>query len=338
VVGHDDGLDPSDVVVTAVVVSWNTRELLRQCLGSLEAAAATLPMQIVVVDNASADGSADMVAVDFPAVQLLRNAHNVGFARANNRAFKCARGRYLLVFNPDARFDAPTTLSRWVALMEQDTEIAASGAYIVDGDGRHRLGDAGFRPSLRSMLGLYWFLARVSPRWFPPFFLYANGGTSVDVDWVSGAALLVRGSRLAELGAFDERVFMYGEDVEWCCRMRDHGYRVVHLPSIRVTHLEGASTRQRSGARFSTLWFRQLRTLYFHYQPRQPAWVFDVVLLAGLIVRALGYTVVAVVRGGGFARGRIAQHLACIGFLCRQFGRRGLPWSAQLGDEQGWAE
>ena len=337
-VGHDDGLGPSDIVVTAVVVSWNTRELLRQCLDNLKATAATLPMQIVVVDNASADGSADMVAVDFPWVQLLRNDRNLGFGRGNNCAFPHARGRYLLLFNPDARFDAPTTLLRWVALMEQHTDITASGAYVVDGDGRHRLGDAGFRPSLRSMLGLYWFLARVSPRWFPPYFLYARDAASVDVDWVSGAAMLVRSSCLAGLGGFDERIFMYGEDVEWCCRMRDHGYRVVHLPTIRVTHFEGASTRQHRGAGFSIRWFQQLRALCFHYNPHQPAWIIDVVLLAGLAMRVLGYGVVVVARGGGFASSRIAQHLACLGFLCRQFGRRGVPWSAPQDNEQGGAE
>ena len=317
------------MVVTAVVVSWNTRELLRQCLDSLTAAAATIPMQIVVVDNASADGSADMVAAEFPAAELLRNDDHVGFARSNNRAFERARGRYLLVFNPYARFDDPATLGRWVAVMDADPRIAASGAYVVDDEGRHRLGDAGFRPSLRSVLGLYWFLGRVNAAWFPPFYLHAHDAGSVDVDWVSGAAMLVRVSCVAQVGPFDGQVFMYGEDVEWCCRMRDRDYRVVHLPGIRVTHLEGSSTRQRRHRGFSTLWFRQFRALYFHYQPRQPAWVFDLVLLSGLAVRVVGYAAVTALRGGEFARSRIGQHLACMGWLCRQFGRRGLPWPAE---------
>ncbi len=332
-VEHDDGAPPPDILVTAVVVNWNTRELLRQCIDSLQAAAASVNMQIVVVDNDSSDGSADMVAAEFPRVDLVRNPQNVGFGRGCNRGFEVARGRYLLLLNPDARLDQPHTLTRWVSVMEQDARIAASGAYVVDGDGRHRLGDAGFRPTLRSMLGLYWFLARFSAERFPPYFLHARDGASVDVDWVSGAGMLVRRSCVEEAGGFDERVFLYGEDVEFCCRMRDHGYRIVHLPDIRVTHIEGSSTRQRRNTGFSILWFRQLRALYFHYQPRQPTWIFDVVLLTGLGLRVAGYSLVSVLRGSHFARERIAQHLACMGWLYSQFGRRGQPWSAQVGDD-----
>lgn len=334
---QDSGSNPSEVIVTAVVVCWNTRELLRQCLGSLRAAAAALPMQIVVVDNASTDGSAAMVAAEFPDVELVNNPENVGFASGNNRGFEEARGRYLLLLNPDARLVDTAALGRWVAIMEQDPRIAASGAYVVDDEGRHRLGDAGFRPTLRSVLGLYWFLARFNAAWFPPYYLHSRDAASVDVDWVTGAAMLVRRSCIADVGPFDKEVFMYGEDVEWCCRMRDGGYRVVHLPGIRVTHREGASTRQNRRRGFSTHWFRQFRALYFRYQPHQPAWIFDLILLSGLALRVAGYAVVSALRGSGFARSRIAQHLACMGLLLRQFGRRGPPWPVPAGQEQAQA-
>ncbi|MBI2800507.1 MAG: glycosyltransferase family 2 protein [Gammaproteobacteria bacterium] len=323
---NDDGSNNSEVVVTAVVINWNTRELLRECLARLESAAKHVPLHIVVVDNASEDASADMVVETYPDVALVRNHQNVGFARANNLAFERARGRYLLIINPDARLEDAATLKRWLGEMERDSRIAASGAYLTDAEARHRLGDAGFRPTWRSMLGLYWFLGRLSTAWFPPYFLYRQDSAGVDVDWVSGAAMLVRRSCLDDVGVFDDQVFMYGEDVEWCCRMRDHGYRVVHLPRIRVTHFEGASTRQQKHPGFSILWFRQLRALYFHYQPGQPAWIFDVIVLVGLSIRVVGYNFVSLYRGSEFSRSRVGQHLACLRFICRQFGRRGEPW------------
>ncbi len=322
---HDDRSIVSDVV-TAIVVSWNTCELLRGCLSNLALAASVTPMQTIVVDNASTDESADMVAKEFPAVELIRHGENVGFGSGNNLGFPRARGRYLLLLNPDARLVAPAVLEQWLAVMESDARIAVSGAYLTDADGRHRLGDAGFRPTCRSMLGLYWFLGRVAPRWFPPYFLYGNADGPVDVDWVSGAAMLVRRSCVDRVGGFDERIFMYGEDVEWCCRMRDSGYRVVHLPAIHVTHFEGASGRKQKRPGYSFLWFRQMRALYFHYQPQQPAFVFDAILLLGLALRVAGYGLVGLRRGGTFSRTRIGQHLSCIGFLLRQFGRRGEPW------------
>lgn len=323
---HERRSTSSDFVVTAIVVSWNTCELLRGCLDNLVETARLLPMQIVVVDNASSDGSADMVAREFPQVTLVRHDANVGFGSGNNLGFPHATGRYLLLLNPDARLAAPDTLEAWVQAMESDAHIAISGAYLTDADGRHRLGDAGFRPTWRSMLGLYWFLGRFAPRWFPPYFLHGDATDAVDVDWVSGAAMLVRRSCVDSVGGFDERIFMYGEDVEWCCRMRDHGYRVVHLPSIRVTHFEGASGRKQKRPGYSFLWFRQMRALYFHYQPRQPAFVFDAILLLGLALRVAGYAVVSLRNRSEFARTRIGQHVSCISFLLQHFGRRGEPW------------
>jgi len=321
---------PADAAVdpraTAILVNWNTRELLRGCLAALEAAAGHVPLQIVVVDNASTDGSADMVAADFPRVDLVRNPVNAGFARANNLAFGRARGRYLLILNPDARLRVPADLARWLNIMDDMPDVAASGAYVTDGEDRHRLGDAGFRPTWRSIAGLYLFLARVWPRIFPPYFLHGHATAPVDVDWVTGAAMLVRRSVLETVGPFDDRVFMYGEDVEWCCRMRDAGLRVVHLPDVHVTHFEGASTRQQTRAGFSILWFRQLRALYFHYAPREPAWVFDLLLLAGLLLRVVGYRAMAGLRPTAFARARVGQHLACMRHLVGHFGRRSDVW------------
>ncbi len=328
-IDSDDRSNNSGVVVTALVISWNTRELLRECLASLTAVAKTVPLQIVVVDNASDDGSADMVDETYPGVELIRNDFNAGFGVGNNIGFKHARGRYLLLLNPDALIEDSATLTLWLAEMERDPQIAVSGPYLTDGEGRHRLGDAGFRPTWRSILGLYWFLGRLIPSWFPPYFLARQDARCIDVDWVSGAAMLVRRARLDDVGGFDERIFMYGEDVEWCCRMRDHGYRVVHLPGIRVTHFEGASGRKQKRPGFSTLWFRQMRALYFHYQPGQPAWIFDVILLIGLSIRVVAYGALSVFGNSEFSRNRIGQHLACIGFLCRQFGRRGESWTGQ---------
>ena len=108
--------------------------------------------------------------------------------------------------------------------------------------------------------------------------------------------------------------------------MRDHGYRVLHLPEIRITHFEGGSAEQQTSADFSILWFRQFRSLYLYYQPGQPAWIFDVIVSVGLGVRVAGYLALNLVRRQPFFRVRIRQHLACMGFMLRNFGQRGGRW------------
>jgi len=284
-------------------------------------------LEILVVDNASGDGSADMVASEFPEVRILANSENLGFARANNQAIPLGGGEYVLLLNPDTVIRDPRLLATWVEFMDRNPDAGASGCRLLEQDGRHQVGDAGYRPSLRSLFGHFWFLSSLAPGVFAPLFLRDRRLVEpIDVDWVCGAAFLVRGSILDRVGLLHSDAFMYGEDVEWGCRIRAAGYRVVHLPQIAITHLQGRSTQKQEESAFSTLWLVNLRALYFHYNPRQLRFIYDFVLATGLCVRILLYGIAALRRSNTFARRRVRMLSKYLQFTVARFGRRGPAW------------
>ena len=237
--------------ISFIVVSWNTRDLLRACLAGVRREAMGLIHEILVVDNASEDGSADMVAQEFPSVRLLRNRTNRGFGGACYQAIGEARGLHLMLLNPDAEpLDrAPAAL---VAFLDAHPDVGVVGPLIVNGSDEPGL-TYGYYPSvatallplLRPLGGLF------RGRWD----LHALGvvpaspdpeSPARDVDYVSGAALTVRREAVEQVGGFDDRFFLYFEETDLCRRIRLSGRRVVYLPAARVRHHEGASRDKRS--------------------------------------------------------------------------------------------
>ncbi|MDI9569219.1 MAG: glycosyltransferase family 2 protein [Pseudomonadota bacterium] len=280
----------ADPRLTIIIVNWNTRELLRDCLSSLGTEDPEVPREVIVVDNASRDGSPEMVAREFPAARLMANDENVGFARANNQALREARGRYILLLNSDTTTPDPGIFRDWLAFLDEHPEIGASGCRLVTADGRHWVGDAGFRPSPRTVCCYSFFLSHLFPRRCPGLFL--NDGRPDGprmVDWISGAALMIRRDILRRVGLLDEGLFMYAEDVEWGCRVRKHGYSVCYLPQFVIVHLVGASSGKRGGEGFSTLWLENLRRLHGRLNPGQSLLWFDAIFSAGLLLRSILY-------------------------------------------------
>jgi GT2 family glycosyltransferase len=223
-----------------VVVNWNTRDDVLACLASLRAAAVALPHVTWVVDNASTDGSADAIAAAHPEVQLLRAPENLGFARGNNVALERVEADHVLLLNPDTLV-APGQLERLVAHVDAHPEVGAVGPRLVYGDGAFQLSAMPFV----APLDLYWEHARYPGLLQPraqrhPRRLYAFPTTGARaVDMVIGAALLVRSEVLARVGPLDEGYFMYGEEMDWCWRIRQAGWRVDWLADATVTHLGG---------------------------------------------------------------------------------------------------
>jgi len=315
---------PPAPALSIIVVSWNTKELLRDCLSSVLGQEDAPPLEIIVVDNASSDGSADMVADEFPGIRLIRNAENVGFARANNLAIPQTQGDYILLLNSDTLLHERSLLREWVDLMNRHPAIGASGCRLLWPDGSHQVGDAGFRPSLRSILGHFLFLSRISFSGFPP--LFVSGRTNkplIDVDWVTGAACLVRRSILEKTGFLDPDIFMYAEDVEWCCRMRERGFRVAYLPPLEMVHIQRASAEKQSSPSFSHVWLANTRALYARYNPKQPRFVYDMIVAVGLGVRAIGYSMMLLGPKRPRARVRLAEMLSYLRFTVAGFGRSG---------------
>jgi GT2 family glycosyltransferase len=256
--------------VSIVIVSFNTRDLLRECLLSIAHAAGPLRLQVIVVDNASTDGSPTMVEQEFPDTLLIRSEVNRGFGRANNLAFKSALGRYVVLLNSDA-FLGAGSLRRSVAHMDANPKVGIGGGRLVGTDGALQPSARMFPTVLNDLLVLSGLAARFPrSRFFGRFDrTWADDGEPAEVDWVPGAFSILRATALAEVGNFDPRFFLYYEEVDLCRRMKQKGYSVWYWPDVTVVHIGGESSRQvpsvemsRAGAQL-TLWRMRSMLLYY---------------------------------------------------------------------------
>lgn len=220
------------------MVSYNTKALLLRLLDQLLASES---ITVVVVDNASNDGSAGAVAQRFPSIELIRNTDNVGFARAANQGMARASTTYVVLLNPDT--DAtPALLDVMVAYLEVHQEVWAIAPRLVGSDGKVQTMAAGFAPTPWRAL-LYFLGASYLLPWpSAGFSVSPNINRPVDVDWLSGACLMVRRDVIDRVGPLDGSFFMYGEDMDWCRRMRAAGGRLVLLADHDLGHARAASS------------------------------------------------------------------------------------------------
>jgi GT2 family glycosyltransferase len=263
--------NPQQPPVSIVIVSFNTRDLLRECLLSLYRETEGIAKQVICADNASRDGSADMVAAEFPEVELVRSETNLGFAGGNNLAFSHATGRYVVLLNSDA-FLQSGSLQRAIAHMEAEASIGIGGARLIGRDGS-------WQPSARlfpSLLNDFLTLSGLSAK-FPksrafgrPDRTWADDNQASDVDWVPGAFSIVRRDALERVGYFDENFFLYYEEVDLCKRFKNAGYRIHYWPDVVVVHLGGESSKTLKSMTFSesgsqlTLW--RMRSAFLYYR------------------------------------------------------------------------
>lgn len=261
---------PSDVAV--LVVSWNTRALLAECLHSVQDNADALPVQMVVVDNASSDGSADMVRAFFPAVHLLALPNNVGFVRGNNLAYDALQTppRYLLLLNPDARL-LPGALNSMVSWMDAHPQAGVCGPLTLNPDGTLQPSWTRF-PTVQSEI---WGRhdRRFGPNQ-PRVPLTADAlrflPEAQAVDWVSGACLLIRAQALTEHGdgvLFDPDFQMYSEETDLCFRLRRAGYGTFFVPSAEAVHHYGKSSGQVQARTLRLLYHSKFLFMRKHYGP-----------------------------------------------------------------------
>jgi GT2 family glycosyltransferase len=230
--------------VSVVVVSYNTRAWLARCLASIPAASPRHEVEVVVVDNASADGSADMVARDFPTVRLVRSDRNLGFGRAVNLGAAEAAGDYLLLLNPDGYLQ-PGALDNLVDFAEANPQHVICGGRTITPEGDFDPRSCWAAPSLWSLLCSALMLSTAWPR-SPLFDPEAMGDYARDevrtVDIVTGCLLLVAMADWRKLGGFDERYFVYGEDAELCLRAADTGRTCAITPDAVMVHAVGVSS------------------------------------------------------------------------------------------------
>jgi N-acetylglucosaminyl-diphospho-decaprenol L-rhamnosyltransferase len=258
--------------LSILIVTYNSRQLIGVLLDHVyqQMQDASVSMEVVLVDNHSRDGTADFVASAYPWVKLTASPVNLGFAAGNNMAAKQAQGRYLLLLNPDAVPDAGT-LARGVALMDAHPDVALGGGGLRDSQGQPQPSARMFPTlpdELFTMAGLAArfprspVLARMDRQWADP-------EETADVDWIPGAFVFLRASMFAQVGHFDERFFMYYEEVDLCRAFRCQGWLVRYWPELRAMHIGGASARTVSEERISRsgsqleLWRMRSALLYY---------------------------------------------------------------------------
>jgi N-acetylglucosaminyl-diphospho-decaprenol L-rhamnosyltransferase len=247
------------VDLSIVIVSWNVKALLRECLRSLLRApgwqfgtaafpsdqASSRTAEIWVVDSASSDGTAEMVRDEFPGVGLIASIENVGFTKGNNLGIAQCSGRYVMLLNPDTEItgDALDVLVGW---LDTNPDVGVVGPCIVQPDGE-------VQPSRRRFptFGTAFMESTILQQWFPRnrslarYYMWDQPDDQVqDVDWLEGACLVVRDKTLRGVGGFDERFFMYSEELDLCRRIKQAGWRIVYLPSARILHHGGKSSEQ----------------------------------------------------------------------------------------------
>lgn len=285
--------------LAVVIVSYNTRDVLRSCLASVRTAAValgeTVALDVAVVDNGSIDGSGDMVAHEFPTFTLYRAQENLGFARANNLALQRMGisgaddsplpADLVLLLNPDTIVTAEA-LARMVAVFDTRPAAGVTGARLAYGDGTFQHGAFGF-PGVAQVLIDLW-LPRAMPGRHRIVNSQANGRYAASlwngdapfvVDFVLGAALMARASLFRQLGGLDEGYFMYCEEMDWCLRAREAGWEVLSHPRAIIVHLEGQSSRQVRWGSLERLWRSRMR-FYEKNRRHFSPWTLPLVRLA----------------------------------------------------------
>ncbi len=233
-------------VISTIIVNYNAGEFLRSCVDSL--LNCPLETEVIVVDNASTDDSLDALA-GLPNVQIIKNATNVGFATACNIGIRVASAPFLLFLNPDCFFE-PDTLIRLLEAMRFVERVGMVGGLLVNPDGTEQAGGRRAIPTPWRSFVRAFGLARFADRWprlFFDFHLHKQPlpNHNIEVEAISGACMMVRREAIQDVGEWDERYFLHCEDLDWCMRFRQKGWKILFVPSARVTHALGVSSRSR---------------------------------------------------------------------------------------------
>ena len=311
--GAPTPLADAPLTLTVIVINWKVREYLRECLRTLHEQM-QLPRaewELIVVDNNSGDGSVEMVASEFPQARLIANKENLGFGRANDQGFAEARGHYVLLLNPDTLV-LDHAVDRMLDVMQRRPDVGALGCRLLNTDGSFQRWTGGNPPRLLNVACNFLLLNRVLPEALlpPPLYLESEPSHDVEVGWVSGACLMLRRDALRTT-IFDERFFLYGEDLELCDRLRLGEWTVAYTPSATVIHHQGRSLVQQT-VEVQHLKMRGLRVVFAMRNNAALLPAFDLMLLVGFSVRTMLFGIAAVFRPGHDYAERAAVSRRCM--------------------------
>ncbi len=269
--------------LSVVIVNWNTRDLLRDCLRSVYESEGEFTFETIVVDNCSSDGSAGMAREEFPQVHLIEAETNRGYACANNLGLRRLEARYYLLLNPDTVVP-PHALREMIAFMDGHPEAGMAGPKLVMADGSLDLACRRSFPTPENSFYKLFGLSRVFPKSerFGQYNLtYLDPDEIAEVDSVVGAFMMVRREVVDEIGGLDEQYFMYAEDLDWALRAKRTGWKVYYYPEVTVLHYKRQASEQNPQKAQFEFW-RAMHIFYHkHYASDTPSWLHYLVL-AGL--------------------------------------------------------
>lgn len=274
-------------VVTVSIVNWNTRDELFECLKSV-LAQECVDFEVVVMDNASPDGSAEFVKNQYGSqVTLIENSTNLGFGAAHNQSIRQSTGRFVLLLNPDCRLLETDALAKMVGYFDANPNVGIMGPKILNPNGTLQFSARHF-PNMVAAVFRQTIFGRLFPKnRFVRDYLMTDWAHDqvTDIDWVSGAALMVRRETADKIGALDERFFMYCEDIDWCRRAHEAGWRVVYFPMTAVSHRIGAAS-DKNPVTMIKQHHRSMLRYFLKYDGRSPRVLLVPFVLLGLWLRA----------------------------------------------------
>jgi GT2 family glycosyltransferase len=244
-----------EIDLSIVIVTWNARDVLLPAIESIFREVKGITYEVIVADNDSKDGSADAVEAEFPEAKVIRIPRNLGFAGGNNVGLREARGRYAVLLNSDTITHAGA-FERLVAYMDAHPEAGACGPQLLNPDGSKQNCFHNF-PSLATELVNLSLLKMLFPAKYPS--KRQTYTEPIEVDAVLGACMLVRREVLEKVGPMDDGYFFFLEETDWCARIREAGWKIVHVPDARITHLFGESTKKKVPTQ---TWIEYYRSLY----------------------------------------------------------------------------
>ncbi len=252
--------------ISIIIVNWNTRDILRNCIASIYAQTKDTEFEVIVVDNASTDDSPEMVKKEFPKATIVENLENRGFAAANNQGIRIAKSRYMLLLNSDTVV-LDQAIAKIISFAEDNPDAAVVGCKVINPDGTLQRTCFMF-PSLLNMFLSSTYLYKLFPK--SRFFgreqmTWWNRNDIREVNAVSGCFMLVRRKAIEQIGLMDEQFFMYAEETDWCYRFKKAGWRVVFAPVAEIVHLGGQSTSQKSGEMIVELRLSILKFIRKHH-------------------------------------------------------------------------
>lgn len=282
-----------------IVVNWNVRELLADCLRSVKQNTA-LPSQdyeVIVIDNASADDSAQMVARDFPDVTLIEAGSNLGFAPGCQLGYDRTDAPFVLLLNPDTVVHRGA-IDRMLETMEGDPSIGILGSRLLNTDGTFQRAAGGAFPTLTNLLCNYMFIGRILPGALKPEPVYIDQDTADlrDIEWVSGASLMFRREAVGPQ-IFSPEFFMFGEDMDLCRRVAENGWRVVFSGRQTITHHHGRSFSKQPSMEVIGTVFKGPRAFFQRDRGRLACLAYDAILFVGYSIRMAAFGLLALVTG-----------------------------------------